>query len=120
VDPLSFREWVAQRVGQHAQVDHEHWATGSAVNEGDLAPLHEGTLPDALDTSDRYQSHVYVVVGDTQIRAEWVHSIETPGGRIVCCVERSEFKLNYDNPARAVRHDDRPCPIHDEPSWRWP
>jgi hypothetical protein len=115
---MSFRDWVTAHVGQTARVDHEHWFSGSQVGEGELQALHTGTLPNALDTSDRYKTHVYVIVGDLAARVERVHSIETSGDRIECCLERSSFRLSYDDPGDPVDHHEKPCPIHDEPIWR--
>lgn len=34
------------------------------------------------------------------------------------CGLGAEFSISYDDPSEPAEHDDRPCPIHDEPNWR--
>ena len=62
-----FERWKAHRTAKRRGFRGkrlEHWFGGSQVNEGELRALYTGTLPKASDTSDRYKTHVYVVVGD--------------------------------------------------------
>jgi hypothetical protein len=34
------------------------------------------------------------------------------------CSMGAYFRISYDDPSDPAWHDDRPCPIHDEPAWR--
>ena len=52
------------------------------------------------------------------MRVERVQSIQTSGDRIESGLERSNFRLSYDDPGDPVDHHGQPCPIHDEQLWR--
>ena len=125
---MTFREWMDEHVGQHARIDHEHWMFSSRVDEGELKPLYTGYLSTG-DTSDRYAVHAWVTVGEGvaeaehlvpvgMIRVERVYSIDTETGSIRCCLQRTDFRISYDDPGDPVPHGDLACPIHDEPGWR--
>jgi hypothetical protein len=139
----SFREWVAAHGDEDVHLRWENWDGSTFERTGRLIGWFWGrvvieTRPRSAASTDSAQVVATLerlgeagnlglgqVIQEaerelaTELRADDPKKItEVSFGRDRReCVLGTNFALSYDDPSDPAVHDERPCPIHDEPGW---
>jgi hypothetical protein len=140
----SFREWVAAHGSEDAHLRWENWDGHKFEVNGRLigwfwgqvvieTRAHTAAFADPAEvvaTLERLGAARNLGFGQVIQRAQ--HELDTElrsadpkkitdvafGSDRRECVLGRRFALSYDDPSDPAPHDERPCPIHDEPGWR--